>query len=258
MRKLNAGIALGLVVALIGAALVLAYGRHVNQKIADGRRTVPVLVADTTIPTGTAVSALAGHVHVAQVPVAYLVADPVSSLGSLTGSTGTTAGAGLVTLGPVAQGTQLSQTLFGAPTSAAVVKPARGHVALALQAGLSPGVAHYITPGSYVDVFVTYTGAGAGAAGQQVADRTKMFMSAVKVLSVSVAQDPAAKTSSASPATNAAVGNNVITVLDVTPAAAEKLVNATTLGSIYLALSSKTPQVTPAGAVPLDVVTSNR
>ena len=40
MRKLNVMIVAGLIVAVIGAAVVIAYGRSVDNRIADGRQTV--------------------------------------------------------------------------------------------------------------------------------------------------------------------------------------------------------------------------
>lgn len=249
MRKLNASIVLGLLAALVGAALVLGYGRHVDRRIAQGRRTAPVLVAEAAAPAGTPLSALAGQVRVAQVPLAYLVPRPIAALGR--GGPGST---GQVSLGPIVAGSQLSWSMFGTPIGAATVHPTSGHVALALQAALSPGGAHYIAPGDHVDVFVTYTGAGAGGTDARIADRTKMFLSAVPVLSVSAA-DPSGRAGTT--VTGSAADSSVVTVLDVTPVQAEKLVNATTLGSIYLALAGGVAQRTPAGVVPLDVVTSN-
>ena len=45
MKKLNISVVIGVIVALIGAGLVLVYGRHVNNKIAGGKQTMPVLVS---------------------------------------------------------------------------------------------------------------------------------------------------------------------------------------------------------------------
>ena len=73
MRKLNITIVVGIVVALIGAGLVFVYGHNVDNKISSGKRTVDVLVADQALGAGMTAGDVASHVHVAQIPSAYVV-----------------------------------------------------------------------------------------------------------------------------------------------------------------------------------------
>src|SRR5438477_257651 len=47
MRKLNISIIIGVIIALVGASLVFFYGRHVDNKISDGKATMSVIVADS-------------------------------------------------------------------------------------------------------------------------------------------------------------------------------------------------------------------
>lgn len=247
MRKLNVAIVAGVIAALVGVGIVVAYGRGVNSRIAAGRRTTTVLVARQPLPAGVPASGLAGVVVEKKVPVAYTVTGALDSLAQVP--------AGSVLLGPVAAGGQLSYADFGSSSIPAAVQPIRGTVDVAISVGLTPGVLKYVQPGSDVDIFVTYTQAGssagssAGAAG--LSSATKLFATDVPVVSVSAASPPAGQ--SGSTATPAATINpsDVYAVLQVPPGLAQQIVNAATLGDIYLALAPKgNPELTRAATVP--------
>lgn len=240
MRKLNITILVGLLVALVGAGLVFAYGNNVDSRVADGKTTVKVLVAGSELALGASPADLTDQVVTKDVPAAYLAEGYLTALSDVTGQ---------VLLGPVAKGAQLTRTAFGQPGSAGAVKPSKGNDALAVGVDLTPGVARYVTAGSSVDMFVTYAGGGA---------RTKLFASGVRVLSVTIATpvDKQDRTSASSPV------SQVVVVVDVDPRLAEKIVNATTIGRVYLGLSAlggkADAHTTPTGANPDDVVRSNR
>ncbi len=185
------------------------------------------------------------------IPQAYVADGAIDSLDNVKGQ---------VLLGPLPKGGQLTSDQFGNPNNAGSVKPSKGKVALAIGVNLTPGVARYITPGSKVDVFVTYSTTGGD--NEQVG-LTKLFLSNVKVMTVSIAALQAS--------TNKDSGDNndgsqqpdtqVVAVLDVLPGDAEKLVNGATLGQLYLALSSAEGDGEvhkTQGATPNDVVGSNR
>ena len=250
MRKLNLAIALGLVLALVGAAMAFAYGRTVDDRIADGRRMKTVLVATEPLAAGTKAGDLAKSVETRKIPAAYAAKGTVSSLDQLPAMT---------LLGPVPVGGQLTASSFGRPQDLGVLKPSRGNVALAVGVELVPGVARYITAPSLVDLFVTYPQQNGGSA---AAGRTKLFATGVKVLSVSVAPPPPAKSGGESSDTadqSGPANDQVVAVLDVSPDTAERIVNSATLGKLYLGLSSaKEHHVTPTGATPDDVVQANR
>ncbi len=256
MRKLNASVVIGLIVALLGAGTVYAYGRSLNQRAQQGQQTQTVLVATSPLTAGSSVSDVRGKVRTAQVPTAYTVADPLSSLSQVPG-----AASGTVLVSDVPKGGQLSSASFGNPSSVGRLHPDPGHVAVAVQTDISPGVARYVDTGSLVDVFVTYRSLS-GKTGM-ADNRTKLFVSGVKVLAVSVAQQQEQKTGG-----SGALGansqqqpqqlNGVIAVLDLTPRDAERLVNATTLGTIYLGYTMEGGHRTPSGVVPDDVVAGNR
>jgi Flp pilus assembly protein CpaB len=251
MRKLNITVLVGIVVALVGAGMVFVYGHNVDNKISDGKQTVAVLVADEFLGAGMTAGDVVSHVHVAQIPSAYVVKNAIAATENLSSSQASSA----VLSGSVPEGGQLSYNDFVAASQSGRLAPAKGHVALSVETPLSSGVARYLQPGQLVDVFATYTG-GSSTTGSQVAQRTKLFASGVKVLSVSVAQPSDSENNNSDTASTPT--GSVIALLDLSPVNAEKVVNAVTLGSIYLAYTTNAHDTTPDGATPDSVVRSNR
>lgn len=251
MRKLNVSIVVGVIVAVLGAGIVVAYGQSVDKRAASGKNPVSVLVADGDLAAGTSASDVATRVHVEKVPSSYVANGALTDAGTLAATVGNHA----VLTGPVPKGGQLSRSSFAETAVAGHVKPAVGHVAISVETDLSPGVARYLAVGSLVDVFATYHDIR-DASGKltTAANRTKLFATGVKVLAVSVAQEP----SSDAHTDSTALMDKVVALLDMTPGQAERLVNATTLGDIYLAETSSGHDTTPSGALPTDVVMSNR
>ncbi len=254
MRKLNLTIAAGLVAAILGGGLVLAYGRGIDKKIADGRETVSVLVATSPLEAGATAEEIRTRVETQEIPRAFVADSALSSLEDA---------AGMSLSGPVTKGSQLTQGQFVGAKDLTVLKPSNGHVALAVGVDISPGVARYLEAGSVVDVFATYRGVQAdarGASGTQDAqdaasggatNRTKLFATGIKVLSVRIAPS---QESDEEGSNSGSPGEDVIVLLDLMPRDAEKVVNAVTLGEIYLAMSDGSKHVTPTGTTPDDVV----
>jgi Flp pilus assembly protein CpaB len=252
MRKLNVTIIVGIVVAIIGAGLVFYYGHNVDNKISDGKHTVAVLVADETLGTGMTAGDVVSHVHVAQIPDAYVVKNAIAATSTLTT---TAAASNAVLTGDVPEGGQLSYNDFSAAGTADRLAPSKGDVALSVETPISSGVARYLQPGQMVDVFATYS-SGGSSGGQE----TKLFVSGVKVLSVSVA-DPTTTDSNndSDSADNVSTPtSSVIALLDVSPRNAQKVVNAVTAGSIYLAYTTTTNDKTSQTDNPNTVLASNR
>ena len=249
MRKLNLSIVVGVVIAVLGAGIVVAYGQSVDNKVADGKNPVAVLVADSDLEAGTAASELASKVRVEQVPSAFVADGALRSTDGLSAMPD-----GTVLSGPLARGAQLTARSFADAAVAGNVRPAEGHVAISVQTDLSPGVARYLSVGSSVDVFATSREVRDAAGKLTVASsRTKLFVSNVKVLAVSVAEvDEDSETD------DSTLVDKVVVLLDMKPSDAEKLVNATTLGQIYLAETTSGQHSTSTGTVPTDVVKSNR
>jgi pilus assembly protein CpaB len=251
MRRLNISIVVGIVVAVLGAGIVVAYGQSVDKRIASGKQSVAVVVADADLAAGTPAGDVTKQVHVEQVPASFVADGALSSVDALTSDLPKDS----VLAGPVPTGGQVTSSDFADAATAGHVRPTAGHVAVAVQTDLSPGVARYLSVGSLVDVFATYHDVrNQHGKLTPASSRTKLFASGVKVLAVSVAQASADE----SQAETGALTDKVVALLDLTPADAEKLVNATTLGEIYLADTMTGGHKTPTGAVPTDVVGSNR
>jgi Flp pilus assembly protein CpaB len=249
MKKLNISVVIGIIVALVGAGLVLVYGRHVNNKIAGGKQTMSVLVADQALAAGASAGSLTGHVHVAQIPAAYVVKGALSTPTALTNAAAQNA----VLVGGVPQGGQLSFMDFAQGAAAGLVSPSKGDVALSVETPLSSGVARYLEPGQLVDVFATYAQSGGAQS------PTKLFASGVKVLSVSVAAPKSGSNDSTDNNSDTSTpSGSVIVLLNLSPEDAQKVVNATTLGSIYLAYTNNANDKTAQGATPQSVLSSNR
>lgn len=250
MRKLNVMIVAGLIVAVVGAAVVILYGRSVDNRIADGKKQVTVLVADQFIPVGQPAEALTAYVHPKQIPSAYAVDQPLSSLSNVSGK---------FTSVVIGKDGQLSAAFFSdtATSTPGAVQLQSGNVAIAIQVGLTPGVAKYVSPGSRVDMFVTYGGAASKGGRGSSGSETKLFASGVHVLSVTPASTSTDTTSSSSQA-QVSPGDDVIAVVQASPDLAQKIVNATTLGSVYLGLDAAGDvHVTRNGATPGQVLNSH-
>jgi Flp pilus assembly protein CpaB len=245
MRKLNITIIVGIVVAIIGAGLVFYYGHNVDNKISDGKHTISVLVADESLGTGMSAGDVVSHVHVAQIPDAYVVKNAIAATSSLTASGAESA----VLVGSVPEGGQLSYNDFASASTASHLAPSKGNVALSVETPISSGVARYLQPGQLVDVFATYSGSSNQA--------TKLFASGVKVLSVTIA-DPTTDSTSNSNDETATPTGSVVVLLDLSPRNAQKVVNAVTAGTIYLAYTTGSHDTTAQTDDSTSVLASNR
>jgi pilus assembly protein CpaB len=240
MRKLNISIIVGVIIALVGASLVFFYGRHVDNKISNGKATVSVIVADDALAAGTSAHDVAAHVHVAQIPSAYVVSGALTMMNQLT----STDAQNFQLVGAVAKGGQLSLTNFAQGSAAGGIQPTKGNVAIAITLPLNAGVARYLQPNQLVDIFVTYS--------QQAISKTKLFASGVRVLSVSIADTKSDGTTSDG---GSSPSGQVVALLDASPLVAQKIVNAVSIGTPYLAYAP-TGGHTSSATTPQNVLTS--
>ena len=105
MRKLNVTVMVGVIVAVLGAGMVFAYGQSVDRRIANGKDPVPVLIADDDLAAGTSVGSLRGRVHVEKVPGAYVVTGALGGMSALSSIS-----SGAVLSGPLPKGAQLARS----------------------------------------------------------------------------------------------------------------------------------------------------
>ena len=69
---------------------------------------------------------------------------------------------GLVLSAPRSEGAQLTAGQFAAPEAISSLRPAKGMVAVAVQVGLSPGVARYAFPAARSTSSLTYAALNQG------------------------------------------------------------------------------------------------
>ena len=244
MRRLNVTVIAGIIAAILGVLIVVTYGRGVDQKVASGKQTVGVLVTTQALSAGATPGAISAKVETKQVPRAYLSGDSLGALSALP--------QGAVLRVPVAKGTQLNRSAFTDPAvggGAGGVSPAKNSVAVAVRVGMVPGVAHYVTAGSTVDLFVTYKAVKPEPNALVTTPVvTKLFASSVHVLAVT-----AGGTTSA-----AALGDDVLLLLEAKPALAQGIINAQAAGELYAALTTGETHHTSAGTTPADVLNGAR
>jgi len=245
MRRLNVTVIAGIIAAVLGVLIVVTYGRGVDQRVAAGKQTVGVLVTTAPLTAGATPSAISTKVEMKQVPREYLSGDSLSALSALP--------TGAVLRAPIAKGTQLNRSAFTDPATgsggAGGLSPAKDSVAIAVRVGMVPGVAHYVTPGSTIDLFVTYKAVKPEPnATVTTPILTKLFASAVHVLAVT----PSGPTSAA------ALADDVLLVLEVRPALAQTIINAQAGGELYAALTTGERHTTSGGSSPADVLNGAR
>src|SRR3954470_24262742 len=108
MRRRLLAAAAALVLALLGAVVLLAYARGADQRALAGVRTVPVLVVAQPVPEGTPADDLPRLVRTEQIPALAAVPGRVTDLADLDGQVA------VVDLQP---GEQLLSARFAAPES---------------------------------------------------------------------------------------------------------------------------------------------
>lgn len=244
MRRLNITVIAGILAAVVGVAIVITYGKGVDKRVADGKQTVGVLVASDVLVPGATPAAIASKVQIQQVPKAYVGVDAIGSLQALPN--------GSILRVPVAKGTQISKAAFstsGASGVAGPVAPAKGSSAVAVKVGMVPGVAHYITPGATIDLFVTYKAVKPDPNAEVTTPVvTKLFASQVKVLSITANGQTAAQQSP----------DDVLLIVEATPVLAQKIINAQAAGELYVALTGGEAHTTSGGSTPADVLNGAR
>lgn len=226
-------IAAGVATALIGALLVFAYGRSVSGS-SEGAPAAKALVATEEIPPGTTWADAEGKVDERSVPTD---ARPISAVDD------PTALEGRRSVRAVQKGEVITTAQFGlteaAPAGGLDIPP--GQNAVTMNLGVPQGVAHYVQPGDFVNVYVTLP----GDEKEGPPPVTKLVLSNVQVL----ANRTAGQSSDGSPA------GDIFLTLAITPQDTEKLVYAKEHGSLWFGLvhagdpKAETPGVTRPNVV---------
>jgi pilus assembly protein CpaB len=237
-RRLVAIFAAALI-ALVGVTAVLLYARGADNRAVASQNPVNVYVVQTLVPAGTTLKDAVQNGLIIKTSVASKGA-PIGALRSVDGSNG-----GLFALSDIQPGEYVLADRFGvkAVGTKAIEVPA-GMVAVSLSLSDPARVGTFLTPGSKVVLYDTYTPVAAGAASTSssssskvVGQRTQVLLDDVLIIamgeaSLTPAQPAAAQDGAAAPAP---VRGALMTVA-VTPADATRLVHGIQTGTLYAAL----------------------
>ena len=148
-RRLLAALA-ALVLAVVGAVVLVAYARGADRRALEGVASVPVYVVTSPIARGTAAGDLGSKVRAELVPAKTAASDRVRFLHDLTGKVAT------VDLEP---GEQLLSSRFAAPSSlqaAGTVAVPKGDGEMSIQLDPERAVGGRVAAGDKVGVYVSY------------------------------------------------------------------------------------------------------
>jgi pilus assembly protein CpaB len=240
-RRLLAALA-ALVLAALGAVVLLAYVRGADARALAGVQTVDVLVVDRPVPEGTPGEELAELVRTERLPARAAVPGAVTGLDELAGRVAT------VDLQP---GEQLLAARLAAPEDLSVpgtVAPPEGAAEVSLLLEPQRAVGGRLAAGDTVGVHLSLDG-------QTDAVLSRVLVTQVQGAPVAVADGEATDTASSG---GAAPSASLMVTLGLRPEAAEAVVFGMEHGTVWLSLepegvdTSGTEVLTPANVYDKD------
>jgi pilus assembly protein CpaB len=240
-RRLLAALA-ALVLAALGAVVLLAYVRGADARALAGMQTVDVLVVDRPVPEGTPGEELAELVRTERLPARAAVPGAVTDLDELAGRVAT------VDLQP---GEQLLAARFAAPEDLSVpgtVAPPEGAAEVSLLLEPQRAVGGRLAAGDTVGVHLSLDG-------QTDVVLSRVLVTQVQGAPVAVADGEATDTASSG---GAAPSASLMVTLGLRPEAAEAVVFGMEHGTVWLSLepegvdTSGTEVLTPANVYDKD------
>jgi len=228
-RRIMAVLA-AVVVGLIGVAAVLLYASGADARAVAEQRPQTVFVAQELVPLGTsAADAVAKGLMVStQIAAKGVPAGALTKVDDATGK--------LVALTDIAPGEFVVASRFGVtPLGQKAIQVPPGQVAISVSLSDPARVGAFVTPGSRIVIYDTFTPvAGATAGAAAATKQTRVLLDDVLVIAVgSTSLTPVANATSGAPA-QAATGALVTVALP--PRTAAKLVHGIQTGTLYAAL----------------------
>lgn len=219
-HKSSATIVTGSIVALLGAALVFAYGRSV-QAGGGSQAAVQAFVARSEVPAGTTWEDAIDSFQKQRVPKDIRPSNAVSDEDQLAGRTAVRS---------IGRGEIVTAAQFGAADESAAggleIPPGRNGVAVSMP--VPQGGARYVQPGSLLNIYATFKGSAFGS--EATAPTTKLILSNVQVLANRPYEQGADK---AAPVSG---GGEVLLTLALSPDEAEKMIYAKENGALWFGL----------------------
>lgn len=221
------------VVAALGTALVFLYANRAEERAQAGAEPVQVLVATVGIAAGTTGADISqsGAVELRSLPAASIPPGAISDL---------TPVADLVAISTIFEGQVLLQPMFGTQQQASggLTLP-EGTMAVSVSLGDPQRVAGFVRPGSDVAVFLTV----AGAEGEEE-DQTAVLLERVPVVAVGPSTVSTSTTTEGQTSNTEEIPTAILT-LALDQEQAQKVVQADSAGTMYLALLNDESAVDP-------------
>ena len=236
-RRLVAIFAAALV-ALVGVTAVLLYARGADARAVAAQQPTSVYVVKSIVPSGTTLKDAVQNGLVVKTSVAA-AGVPVGALAGVDGSNG-----GLYATTDIQPGEYVLADRFGVkPVGEKAITVPAGMVAVSVQLSDPARVGTFLTPGSKVVLYDTYTPAAAVVAPDAKAVQpataepsTRVLLDDVLIIAMGEASlTPAAAPIAGEEAAPAAALGALMTVA-VTPADATRLVHGIQTGTLYAAL----------------------
>ncbi len=235
-RRLVAIFAAALV-ALVGVTAVLLYARGADSRAVAAQQPTSVYVVKSIVPSGTTLKDAVQNGLIVKTSVAA-AGVPVGALAGVDGSNG-----GLYATTDIQPGEYVLADRFGVkPVGEKAITVPAGMVAVSVQLSDPARVGTFLTPGSKVVLYNTYSPAAAAASDAKAVqpataeESTRVLLDDVLIIAMGEASlTPAAAPIAGEEAAPAASLGALMTVA-VTPADATRLVHGIQTGTLYAAL----------------------
>jgi pilus assembly protein CpaB len=237
------------VIALVGAVLVLLYARGADARAVADASPTPVYVSKALIPAGTTLKDAQRQQQLTKTQVAA----QSRPAGALTVVDDTNSA--LVAVADIPPGQYVLSAAFGeTPVGTKKLQVDAGKLAVSVQLSDPARVASFVTPGSFITLFMTYklkqldASETAKVFNDQDVKGTSVLLDNIKVIGMGNASlNPQPQPTQDSPQPGNAPG--FIVTLEVTPEQAARLVHAVNNYTLYAGLRGAEVTVPPNLAV---------
>jgi pilus assembly protein CpaB len=223
-------------VAVVGVAAVLLYARGADARAVAAQQPTDVYVVKTVVPSGTTLKDAVQNGLIVKTSV-VAKGKPAGALQAVDGSNG-----GLFAVSDIQPGEYVLADRFGVkPVGTKAIEVPAGQVAVSIALADPARVGTFLTPGSKVvlfDTFTSKTSSPSGDSNAAAAEQTRVLLDDVLVIAMGEASlTPAASPQTAEGEEGAPppVAGALMTVA-VTPADAVRLVHGIQTGNLYAAL----------------------
>ena len=233
-----------IVVAMLGAGLVISYAVTADMRARSNIEGVTVAISDKLIPVGTSGARIRSEkmFRLERFPKTSVPSDALNDVSAELDR--------LVVTSTVAPGQVLLSAMFGEQSKVnSGLNLPDGKMAVTVSTGVPEQVAGYVQQGAHVAIFVTYK--LVDAQGRETKfQRTRVLLPNAEVLTVGTYQPATNSGGAAGAVTNANRTNNTLLVtLAVNQAEAERLIEALNTGKLYLGLLTDAIEVKPGPGV---------